>query len=244
MPTHLNRIAADLAPSGTLRAAINLGNPILAQGSPDAPGGVTVDIAHEVAARLGVGVSFICFDAARKSFQALRSGQADLGFLAIEPARAEEVTFTAPYALIEGMFAVPADSPIASSGEIDREGVRVGVKEGSAYDLFLTRTLQHATPVRGREGTEVFLVERLEAAAGIRQPIAAFVAKTPGTRLLPEPFMQIRQAVASVRGHGTETERFLATTIEELKASDFIRDALDRSGQDDAAVAGPDQGAR
>ena len=146
-------VAVDLAPGGTLRAAINLGNPVLAQGTAAAPTGVAVDIAREIGARLGLPVELACFDAARDSFAAVTTGRTDICFLAIEPARAAEVTFTAPYVLIEGVYAVPGQSPLIAVAEVDRPGVRIGVKLGSAYDLFLTRTLRHATVVRGTEGT-------------------------------------------------------------------------------------------
>ncbi len=149
MSDDLSTIAADLAPTGVLRASINLGNPVLAQGTPDAPSGVTVDLARALAGRLGLPVELLCFDAARKSFEALTSGRADVGFLAVEPARAEQVAFTAPYVLIEGVYAVPDDSPLRTVEDVDAEGVRIGVKLGSAYDLFLTRTLRHADLVRG-----------------------------------------------------------------------------------------------
>jgi polar amino acid transport system substrate-binding protein len=143
-------IVADLAPAGVLRASINLGNPVLAQGTPASPSGVTVDIARELASRLAVPVEFVCFDAARESFEAMTAGRADVCFLAIEPAREAEVAFTAPYVLIEGVYVVPLDSPIRTVSDVDRGGgdqVRIGVKRGSAYDLFLTRTLQHAIAV-------------------------------------------------------------------------------------------------
>src|ERR1700689_3811781 len=149
-------VRTDLAPTGTLRASINLGNPVLAQGTPTAPSGVTVDIARELGARLGVPVELVCFDAARDSLEAMRAGRADICFLAIDPARAETVAFTPPYVVIEGVFAVPPDSPLTSAADVDRPGVRVGVKQGSAYDLFLSRTLAHAEIVRGEEGTKVF----------------------------------------------------------------------------------------
>ena len=164
----LSAVAGDLAPTGTLRAAVNLGNPVLACGTPAEPGGVTVDLAREVAARLGVPVEFACFDAARKSFEALTSGAADLAFLAIEPARADRVAFTPPYVLIEGVYVVADGSPFASPADVDRPGVRIGVKEGSAYDLYLTRTLRHATIVRGEDGVAAFEAHGLEVAAGIR----------------------------------------------------------------------------
>src|SRR4051794_2113712 len=232
-------IAADLAPTGTLRAAINLGNPVLAQGTPAAPRGVTVDVARALGRRLGLPVELICFQAARGSFESMVSGGADLCFLALDPAREEAVAFTAPYAAIEGVFAVHADSSLLSAMDVDRPGVRVGVKEGSAYDLFLTRTLAHATVVRGREGTAVFTDDRLEVAAGIRQPMVDFVAARADLRLLEPRFMEIRQAVGTTRARDAETVAFLRDFVEELKSSGFVADALHRSGRRDATVAPP-----
>jgi len=156
-----DQLLTDLAPDGTLVAAVNLGNPVLAQGSPDDPQGVTVELAREIARRLDVDLRFSCFDAARKSFAALTGGAATIAFLADEPARAAEVAFTRPYVLIDGVYAVHGSSSYRSPGEVDATGVRIGVKEGSAYDLFLTRTLQHATIVRGADGTTVFAEQGL-----------------------------------------------------------------------------------
>ena len=141
---------AELAPTGVLRAHINLGNPVLTHGTPDDPGGVTVDLATEAAARLGVPVEFTCVQAARHSFEALVEHRADIAFLAVEPARAAQVAFTAPYVLIEGVYVVPAGSALRRADDVDRSGVRVGVKEGSAYDLHLSRELRHDAVARVR----------------------------------------------------------------------------------------------
>ena len=233
-----NDLIADLASTGTLRAALNLGNPVLVQGTPTAPTGVTVDIAHEVAGRLGVSVEFSCFGAARESFRAAVGGQADICFLAIEPARAAEVAFTAPYVLIEGVYAVPRESPLTTVAAVDSAGVRIGVKEGSAYDLFLTRTLEHATLVRGAEGTEVFVADDLDVAAGVREPVTEFVAAHPAYRLIDGRFMVIPQAVGTSQAKGAESKQFLHDLVEELKASGFVAEALRRSGQT-APVAPP-----
>jgi polar amino acid transport system substrate-binding protein len=230
-------ILEDLVPTGTLRASINLGNPVLARGTPEEPAGVTVDLARELGRRLGVPVELVCCDAARKSFEAMVAGRADICFLAIEPARAAEVAFTAPYALIEGVFAVPERSPIRTVADVDRPGVRVGVKQGSAYDLFLTRTLRDATVVRGNDGTEAFLSQSLEVVAGIRQPLTAFVAANPGLRIIEERFMDIPQAVGTAIARRPETVRYLHDAIEDLKANGFVADALYRSGQSPTLVA-------
>ncbi|HEX6684249.1 MAG TPA: transporter substrate-binding domain-containing protein [Candidatus Limnocylindrales bacterium] len=232
-------IVKDLAPTGALRASINLGNPVLAQGTPEAPAGVTVDLAREIGSRLGFPVELVCFDAARKSFEAMTSGRADICFLAIEPERAAEVAFTTPYVVIEGVFAVPQDSTITTVADVDRQDLRIGVKRGSAYDLYLSRTLRHATVVRGEEGTEAFLAQGLEVAAGIRQPMTEFVAANPDLRLrlIDERFMQIQQAVGTSVARKPETVRFLRDAVEGLKRNGFVADALRRANQPDSLLA-------
>lgn len=232
-------VARDLAPTGILRVAINLGNPVLATGTAEAPGGVTVDLARELGTRLGLAVELHCFDAARASYEAMATGAADLCFLAVEPAREADVAFTAPYVVIEGVYVVPSDSEITSPADVDRPGVRVGVKQGSAYDLFLTRTLEHAELVRGAEGVTVFQAEGLEVGAGIRQPVTEWVAGQDGVRVVEERFMEIRQAMGAPIGRTPETVAYLRAFVEELKASGFVRAALDASGRPDAQVAAP-----
>jgi polar amino acid transport system substrate-binding protein len=239
MPTVTADIVTDLAPGGVLRASINLGNPVLAQGTPDAPRGVTVDLAREIASRLGVPAEFRCFAAARESFEAASTGQADICFLAIEPAREAEVAFTAPYVLIEGVFAVPMDSDITTIAGVDRDGVRIGVKKGAAYDLFLSRTLRHASLIRGDEEADAFDDLGADVAAGIRQPMTGYVRDHPGFRLLDGRFMEIRQALGTSTSRSPETIAFLRAFVEELKAGGFVADALRRSDQPDATVAPP-----
>ena len=225
----------EVAPTGTLRAVINLGNPVLAQGTPDEPRGVTVAIAGQVARWLGVPLELECVDAARKAYAAITEGRVDLCFLANEPAREEGVAFTAPYVVIEGVFVVAEDSAFTTSHEVDRDGVRIGVREGSAYDLYLTRSLEHAEIVRADEATDVYEQQRLEVAAGVRQPMAAYAAAT-GRRVLEPAFMEINQAVGLPRGLDASTVAAVAGLVEELKASGFVHDELARSGVD-ASVA-------
>ena len=202
-------VAGELAPAGVLRAAINLGNPVLAQGHGGGAGRRDGGHRPELGARLGVPVELVCFDAARESFAAVARGDADICFLAIEPARAAEVAFTAPYVVIEGVFVVPGDSAITTLADVDRAGVRVGVNEGSAYDLFLSRTLRQASVVRGPDGLRLFREQGLDAGAGIRQVVSGFVASNPGFRVIDEPFMQIRQALGTIRTRAPGTIQFL-----------------------------------
>jgi len=229
-------VMKDLAPTGKLRATINLGNIVLAQGTPAAPAGVTPELARELAKRLGVACELICFDAAGKAFNALKAGQADIVFLAIEPVRAAEIEFTAPYVIIEGVYAVPKDSKLNSPADVDQPGIRIGVNVNSAYDLFLTRSLKHATLIRSEEGAADFLKNKYEAAGGVKQALQRFIAKHPEVRLIEERFMEIRQAMGTAKGR-TAGAAYLRGFIEEMKKSGFVADALKRSGQGEATVA-------
>jgi polar amino acid transport system substrate-binding protein len=235
-------IVKSLAPTGTLRAGINLGNIVLAQTAANGElAGVSVELARELGRRLDVPVELSRFDAAGKSFEAMKAGSLDIVFLAIEPVRAAEVAFSAPYVLIEGVYMVPKDSPIQSVAEVDREGVRIAVNKASAYDLFLTRSLKHAKLVRGENGesgVDLFVRDKLEALAGVKQPIVAYAKAHPEVRVLDGRFMEIRQAMGTAKGRDAGA-RYLHAFVEEMKGSGFIADALKRSNQPDASVAPP-----
>lgn len=230
-------VVKDLAPTGKLRAAINLGNPVLAQKGPGGePRGVTVDLANELARRTGLALDLVPFDAAGKVFEALNAGAWDIAFLAIEPVRAAEIAFTAPYVIIEGVYMVPKDSPLQTVADVDRAGVRIAVNKGSAYDLFLTRTIKNAEIVRGESGVDLFVKDKLEAAAGVKQPLVAYARTNANVRIMDGRFMEIRQAMGTPQGRNAAAG-YLRTFVEEMKASGFVADALKRSNQPDAAVA-------
>ena len=171
-------VVKELAPNGKLRAAINFGNIVLAQKDPAGgePRGVSAELARELAKRLSVPIEYVTFDAAGKVFDALKTGAWDVAFLAIDPVRSEGIEFTGPYVVIEGAYLVPSNSPLQTNEDVDRDGVRVAVARGSAYDLYLTRALKRAQLVReqsGPQALDMFLKDRLEAAAGVKQPIVA-----------------------------------------------------------------------
>lgn len=234
----------EMAPTGRLRAAINFGNTVLAQkGEGGAPQGITVDLAREIAARAGLGLDLVPFEAAGKVFDALSSGSWDLAFLAIEPVRAAELEFTAPYVILEGTYMVPKDSTLKQIADVDRPGVRIAVGRGSAYDLFLTRTIKHATVVPAHTGgpeamIELFLRDKLEAVAGVRGWLVDHAATDGNVRVMDGCFMQIEQAIAVPKGRMAAAD-YLRVFVEEMKASGFVAEALRRSGQTDAEVAPP-----
>ncbi len=232
---------AELAPTGALRAAINLGNPVLASRDPATgePRGVSVDLARELGARLGVPVELVAYDAAGRVVDALRSGAWDVAFLAIDPKRALEIAYTPPYVEIEGAYLVREASPLRDNAAVDAPGVRVVVAQGAAYDLHLSRELEHATLVRVPSSAAVvdaFLADGYEVAAGVKQQLEADARRHRGLRLLPGRFMVIRQAMGTPRGREAGA-RTLARFVEEMKASGFVARALERHGVEGAAVA-------
>jgi polar amino acid transport system substrate-binding protein len=238
-----SNVVTELAPKGVLRAAINFGNSVLAQKDPATgePRGVSPGLARVLAQRLGVQLEYVTFDAAGKVFDALKSGAWDVAFMAIDPIRAAEIDFTGPYVVIEGTYVVPTTSPLRSIEDVDCPGTRVAVARGSAYDLYLTRTLKHAEIIRegsGQQALALFLKTGLEAAAGVRQPITAFANTHPGMRVIPERFMAIEQAMGTPKGRGAGA-RYLRDFVEEMKSSGFVAKALAESGQADATVAPP-----
>ena len=230
------------APTGKLRASINLGNPILANKNPETgePFGVSIDLARAFAERLGVDIELVVFDAAGKSVEAVRGEQADIGFFAIDPLRGEGIAFTAPYVLIEGAYMVPESSVIQTNEEVDRAGIRVTVGNGSAYDLFLTRELKHAEIVRAPTSpmvVDVFVAQKLEVAAGVKQQLQADQIRFPGHRLLPGRFMVIQQAMGTPKSRSAEAAAYLTQFVEDMKTSDFVAEALFRHGIHGASVA-------
>lgn len=235
-------LVTSFAPGGTLRASINLGNPILANRDPAGgePVGVSVDLAREFARRLGVAVELVVFDKAAASVEAVRDEQADIGFFAVDPARGEGLLFTEPYVLIEGSYLVREESALTGNAQVDSEEHRISVGSGSAYDLFLTREIRRAAIVRLQGAGPALAALRagdVEVAAGIRQVLEDEARRAPGVRVLPGRFMVIRQAMGVPAGRGAEARALLAAYVEEMKAGGFVAEALKRHRIEGATVA-------
>ena len=235
-------IVRAFAPSGTLRASLNLGNLILSHrlAAIALLFGVSIDLATGLAQALGVPIELVVFDAAGKSVEAVEQGRADIGFFAIDPKRGEHIAFTPPYVLIEGSYLVPQDSVLQANDEVDRTGTRVVVGKGSAYDLHLSRELKAAEIVRAPTSptvVDVFVEQKAEVAAGVRQQLESDLVRHPGHRLLPGRFMVIRQAMGVPKSRGAEASAFLTAYVESQKASGFVAQALARHGIQGASVA-------
>jgi polar amino acid transport system substrate-binding protein len=229
-------------PTGVLRASINLGNPILAKAGPPGgePTGVSVDLARAFARRLGVPVEFVVFDTAGKSVQAVSDDKADIGFFAIDPLRGASIAFTAAYVLIEGCYLVRESSPITQNEQVDKAGVTVTVGLGSAYDLYLSRELQHASIVRAPSSptvVETFVAQNIDVAAGVKQQLELDAQKHTALRLLPGRFMVIQQAMGTPKTRGEAAAKALHLFVEEMKATGFVAKALAEHKIEGASVA-------
>ena len=227
-------LRADIAPTGKLRVGINYGNPVLA--TRDAVSGelrgVAVDLALELGRRVGVPTDLVAFESAGKMFDAVKASAWDVAFLAIDPGRADQISFTAPYIEIEGTYLVPPGSPLRAIADVDREGVRMGVSANSAYDLFLSRSLQHARLLRAPTpdaAFELILAGKVDVVAGVRQHLVANAGKLPGSRVLDGRFMAIEQALGIPKGRDAGA-KYLREFIEDVKASGAVARAIEKAG--------------
>jgi polar amino acid transport system substrate-binding protein len=231
----------EFAPTGVLRSGTNFGNPVIVQKDPAGgdPRGVGPELARELARRLGVPITYVVFDTAGKMADAAKQGAWDVAFLAVDPARAQDIAFSEPYVLIEGTYLVRKDSPLTRIDEFDRKGLRIAVANKSAYDLYLTRHIRQAELVRlatSQAAIDAFLAGQTDVAAGVKQPLAATAQKNPNVRVIDGAFMSIGQASGVPRSRANAA-KYLREFIEEMKASGFVARALRESGHGDATVA-------
>ena len=235
-------LRSELAPSGTLRAAINLANFLLVTGrSPGGdPEGVAPDMAAAIAKRLEVPIAYVPYATPSELADAATDDMWDIGLIGAEPARAETIAFTAAYTEIEATYLVPPDSDLRAIEDVDREGVRIAVADGSAYDLYLSRNLERAELVRasGLDGSlDLFAEQKLDALAGLRPRLLSDVGRLPGGRILDGRFTAVQQAVGTPRPR-ERGAAFLAEFVEEAKASGLVQRLIDRHGVRGLSVAG------
>ena len=234
---------AELAPTGVLRAGINLSNFLLVSGKSPAgdPVGVAPDMAAELAARLGVPVAYVTFPRPGELADAAGSGVWDIGLIAAEPARAETIAFSPAYVLIEATYLVPAGSPLTTIDAVDRPGVRIAIAARSAYDLWLSRHLRHAELVRSESldaSLEQFVADKLDALAGLKPRLLQDVEKLPGARILDGNFTAVQQSIGTAPGN-TAGAAFLRDFVEEAKASGLVARLIEHHQVRGLAVAPP-----
>jgi polar amino acid transport system substrate-binding protein len=228
----MNEIKSELAPTGVLRAGINMSNFLLVTGKTASgdPQGVAPDMAAEIARRLGVPVKYVQFERPSKLADAAGTNTWDIGLIGAEPQRAEKISFTTAYCEIEATYMVQPNSPFQSVGDVDRAGARIAVRRGAAYDLWLERNIKHATVLRSDSADgplNQFIAEKLEALAGLRPGLLEDVKKVPGAKILPGNFMTVQQAIGTEKKN-TAGAVFLAGFVEEAKRSGLVAKLIER----------------
>ena len=238
------KMIQSFAPTGTLRVGINLGNPVLAglDASTQKPKGVTIDIANEIGKRAGIPIELVPFQTAGSTVDAIKTGKIDLIFVAIDPVRGADVSYTPPYIQIEGAYMVKTDSNLKVNEDVDRSGVEIVVGKGSAYDLFLTREIKNAALLRAASSQAVvddFMAGKGNVAAGVKQQLESDAKRYNGLRMLPGRFMVINQAIGipKARPEYEKTTIYLSGIITDLKSSGFVADSMKRHGIQGARVA-------
>ena len=228
----LEQARAELAPTGVLRAAINMSNFLLVTGkTPEGdPDGVSPDMARAVAERLGVALKLVPFKTPGELADAAMEDVWDIGNIGAEPERAKTIAFTPAYVEIEATYLVPAASPIRKIDEVDRDGVRIAVSQRSAYELWLSDNIKHAQLVmaRGLDGSfDTFVAQKLEALAGLRPRLVNDMKKLPGARILDGKFTAVQQAIGTKPGREAGAA-FLRDFVEEAKASGFVARLIEK----------------
>jgi polar amino acid transport system substrate-binding protein len=237
------QVKAELAPTGVLRAGLNLSNFLLITGkdADGTPTGVSPDMAAEIARRLGVPVKYVPYKTPGELADAAESNAWDIGLIGAEPQRAEKITFTAAYVEIEATYLVPSGSPIQSIADVDKPGVRISVTGRSAYGLWLERNIKQATLMRTDtldSSYEQFVRDKLEVLAGLRPRLLSDVEKLPGARILDGKFSAVQQAIGTPRKNSAAAE-FLRKFVEEAKASGFVQGLIDKHKVRGLTVAPP-----
>ena len=199
-----------------LRFAINLGNPVLTILSPDgSPGGITVELAKKLATESQREARLVTWPTAGQVVDAALMDQWDIAFLAIDPARENKLRFTPSYVTIESSLMVKKESKIQSVQEMDREGSVINVGKGAAYELYLIRTLKHATLrqyATSQDAIQAFINGEGDMVAGIRQPLEKAARDNPQFRVLPDSFSQIHQAICVPR-NATQHYEFICRCL-------------------------------
>jgi polar amino acid transport system substrate-binding protein len=238
-----HELSAALAPTGTLRAGINMANFLLVTGrtADGTPQGVAPDMASEIAVRLGVPVAYVPYASPGQLADEATHHVWDIGLIGAEPARAAHITFTPAYVEIEATYLVPAGSPLHAISDVDKKGVRIAVSARSAYDLYLSRHLEHAELVR-MEGLnaafDLFVTEKLDALAGLKPRLLSDVEKVPGARILDGRFTAVQQAIGIPRGREAGAV-FLRDFVEEAKSSGLVARLIERHSVRGLSVAPP-----
>ncbi len=244
LPTPSPTAIEALAPTGTLRAAINLSNFLLVtgRGADGNPEGVSPDMARTLADCLGVGIELLKYKHPAALADDAPSGTWDVGNIGAEPARAESIAFTAAYCEIEATYLVPPGSALVTIEDVDQPGIRIASPTGSAYGLWLDRNIRNAdvVQVENLDGSwDAFIDQKLEALSGLRPRLITDAKRLPGSRILDGRFTAVQQAMGTPRGRDDAGIDYLVKFVEAAKATGLVASFIAKHNVQGLSVAGP-----
>lgn len=234
-------IVAELAPTGVLRAGLNLSNFLLisARDAAGGPVGVAPDMATAIAERLGVPVRYVPYPKPGELADAAGTNTWDIGLIGAEPARAEKIEFTPAYVEIQSTYLVPANSPLRTIADVDQPGIRIASTSRTAYGLWLDRNIKHAEIVHSETmdaTVELFQRDGLDALSGLRPRLITDLARLPGARILDGQFAAVQQAIGTLRENKAGAQ-FLREFAAEAIASGVVARLIAKHGVQGLSVA-------
>ncbi len=237
----ISAVRSDLAPNGKLRVGINFQNNLLTARDPvtRAPSGIALDLAWELGRRLGVPVEIVTYESAGALAESASTGAWEVGFLGAEPQRANQISFTDAYLEIEATYLVPPGSPLRTIADVDQKGIRIIVPAKAAYDLYLTRSLKHATLSRtaGADAAfKIFVDDKMDALAGLKPRLVTDHDNLPGSRIIEGRFTAVQQAVGTPKGHDVGAA-YLREYVEDVKATGLVARVIETNGVRGVSVA-------
>src|SRR5712691_7590598 len=229
-------MAADLASTGTLRAAFLGTNPVQGRVDPKtgAISGPVADLMRELAGRLGVPYKILPEPDPRGVIDRLKAHTADIGFLAYEAGRAGEVDFSRSYVLMPSTYIVRADSPIRKAADVDRAGIRVGAVQGLSQEIYLSANLKNAkvkafpTNPSAEDLEKILMNGELDAFGANRQRMVDAASVSAKLRVLPDNFFIAEQAIVVEKGDPSRLD-LINRFLDEMVASGFVKASLDRA---------------
>jgi polar amino acid transport system substrate-binding protein len=227
-----DKARAELAPTGVLRAGINLSNFLLVTGrsATAEPEGVSPDMARELAKSLGVPVHYVTFKSPGELADQAGKNVWDIGNIGAEPQRAAVMTFSAAYVEIEATYMVPPGSPITSIDQVDKKGIKVVTSARSAYGLWLENNIKNAELIQiaGLDGAfNKFRDDKIDVLAGLRPGLLKDIEKMPGATILPGKFSAVQQAIGCNKP-AAEGARYIAEFVENAKKSGLVASLIEK----------------
>ena len=235
LPAVDDGIIQALAPTGTLRAGINLSNFLLVTGESEAgqPVGVSPGIAKVLGDLIGCNVDYRCFASPGEVADAAEQNQWDIGNIGADPARAAFIAFTDAYCEIESTCLIPAGSDIKSFEQVDQPGVRIATKHRAAYSLWLERNLKHAELIQVETidaSFDAFVDQKLDVLAGLRPRLLDDATRLPGSTILTDKFAAVQQAIGTPNNRDPAGAGYLQLFVSAAKQSGLVQALINSHG--------------